>query len=86
MLAFACLCSSVLAQQKDAPSLALLEYLAEMEKAEEGWIGPLDMLEEVSIDAELEAGESDVKQVKDAQPNEEQKDGQALTKTKEEER
>ena len=52
MLVLACCCQSALAQQskpekeqrEDTPSLALLEFLAEMHSVDGQWVSPVDML------------------------------------------
>lgn len=54
MLALACFCHSAAAKpdkatvnkMEEVPSLAFLEYLAELEKVDGKWVSPMDMLDE----------------------------------------
>ena len=42
MMAFACVFTPSLAQDKKMPSMAFLEYLADLEKVDGNWVDPLD--------------------------------------------
>lgn len=56
--------SSLAATEKKVPSLAFLEYLAELEKVEDGYVGPLDMLDTKELtDSQLKSTKNDIKPI-----------------------
>ena len=80
MLALACVCHSAYAETEKSsgklpeasPSLAFLEYLAELQKVDGKWVSPMDMLDE--HDSKLQAiGENQPQQSKEKKDGDDKK-------------